>query len=494
MSINSPWSPVDGGLGASLATVDAILKEDYQSVIRDQLHREMVILQVFQKGKAPWNGKQFIVPLRVGGNTGIGMRGEGAQLPDAGKQRFVRILNSAKFLYGAFRVGGPDIAAAANGGAMGLANTINDEMKFLVEDIKDYVDTKMYHGGKVKGYVNEKPTAIAATTTNPWAAVGDEESATVDYAGDFSYFTLCDPAVEATWIRVELVEQAGYTKVEPTADGQLYVTEVDETLGTVTLAIVSVAAATTISAATFAAIPDDVPMALQLADKGDSAASLAALNFPAGGTAQGGFRFDKTAAGSDDNNAALEFSGIMDNLSNPDHHGQLRDGSASAEPLLRATVLCVNEAGNGENVDFSAINIHRIQEALDIMRNKSRRRPDILLTNPLTRHKYLAIAGLTQNVAAGAVTGVDLGSNDDALGYAGIPMKVDSNCPKKLIFGLHTAAWKLYELKPGDFDDTDGKILHQVAGYDRYEGFWKWYLELICDYPSANLVVCGFNV
>jgi len=91
--------------GSTIAILQDILKEDYQGAVRDQLHREMRLLQLFEKGKASWSGKDFVVGLRVGKNAGIGFRGEeglGAILPTAGNQKFLKILNRAKFLYGSF--------------------------------------------------------------------------------------------------------------------------------------------------------------------------------------------------------------------------------------------------------------------------------------------------------------------------------------------------------------------------------------------------------
>ena len=496
MSILPPSGWTGGpATGTSLSAIQAILKEDYQDAIRDQLHRDLRILQLFEKGKASWNGRQFIIPMRVGGNTGVSFKGEGSQLPNAGSQRFVRILNSAKFLYARFQVGGPDIAAAANGGAMGLVSTVSDEMTYLVEDVKDYADKKMYHGGQVKGFIVEKAAGLTtATGGSAWSTAGDEETLTLQYFGDHSYFDECVAGTPSTWVRVDIVRQDTMAVCAPTNLGQVYVVASDASASpasTITLAVVETAGGAsqldlTLSGLSIAA---EVPFSVSLADKGVAAAPHATLGAVLN---EGGFRFDKTAAGYSssnvDYNAALEFSGLIDNLANVDHHGVSR----ATEATLRSTVLCYSEASVGEAVAMSSGNINRIQKVIDVMRNKSRRKPDVLITNPLTRHKYIGAASLTQNVQAGSISGLDLGTNEDSLGFAGIPMQVDSNCPPGMLFGLHTASWKVFELKPGDFDDTDGKILHQVAGYDRYEGFWKWYLELICDYPSANMIVVGF--
>ena len=388
MAYNTPWTVSNG---ASLATIDSILKEDYQGAVRDQLHREVKLLQLFSKGKASWNGKQFIISMRVGGTeTGVGFRGEGDNLPDADKQKFVRIFNSAKFLYGVFEVGGPDIAASANGGSMALANTLHDEMQYLVEDIKDFADKKMYHGGQVKGLINEKAAAaLAVAGAVPWAVVTDEDSQSFEYCGDYSYFSDCVAATPSTWVRVKLVEMTDYTEIplgsSGATEGQLYVIDggaAQEALGKITLGLVNAGAAascdfqagattTTVGTVTYT-VKQGAPVALLLADQ-DSSAAPAALT--TAGLIADGVRFNSTAAGTANANGALEFSGILDNLCNPSHHGEDRSsGVASKADKLQSTVLCM-VSDSGTNDKKAAIAANRWQQTVDVMRNVSRRKP-----------------------------------------------------------------------------------------------------------------------
>ena len=476
--------------GSTITLLQDILKEDYQGAVRDQLHREMRLLQLFEKGKASWSGKDFVVGLRVGKNSGIGFRGESGALPAAGNQKFLKILNRAKFLYGSFEVGGPDIAASSNGGSMALANSLHDEMKFLVEDVKDFADKMLFTGGKVKGLINEQK-ATSATGGTGAAAAG---AATFEYSGDHTPFRDCvtGSGNAATWVRVEAVGMDDYnvaassgTTAALGANSELYVSASDEAAGTIELTVVS----TSGSGQTFSTVgvADGVATAIQLADSAGSVGKYFHGN-----------------TGTPDDDSKLQYSGILDNLCNPAHHGIARDGisvaaavsaspesGAAAADELQSTVLCMTEASPCAR---GAISPARMQKALDLVRNQSKRRPDIWLTNPLTRHKYIAAATLTQNVNAGSASGVDFGSVEQKLGFAGIPVEVDSNCPKSMIVGLNTGSWKLYELQPGDFDDTDGKILHKISGEDRYEGNWKWYCQLVCEYPNQNVVICGYTI
>ena len=495
--------------GSTITLLQDILKEDYQGAVRDQLHREMRLLQLFEKGKASWSGKDFVVGLRVGKNTGIGFRGESvagspATLPTAGNQRFLKILNRAKFLYGSFEVGGPDIAASSNGGSMALANSLHDEMKFLVEDVKDFADKMLFTGGKVKGLINEQkvldPAAAGAGTTAATAA--GAVSATFQYSGDHTPFASCltGAANVATWVHVEAVgmddynvaTSGGASTVNLDAGGELYVSASDEAAGTIELTVYG-------------------PAGTNFSTLGVADGSAIAIQLETAGTI-GTYWVGNAAF--PDNDPLLQYSGILDNLCNPAHHGIARDGAsvtaaaagsaAKAADELQSTILNMSDAAAVEAVTGVAssavggarvaIDSGRMQKALDVVRNESKRRPDIWLTNPLTRHKYIASATLTQNVNAGSAGGVDFGSVEQKLGFAGIPVEVDSNCPKSMLVGLNTGAWKLYELQPGDFDDTDGKILHKISGEDRYEGNWKWYCQLVCEYPNQNVVICGYDI
>jgi len=471
--------------GSTITLLQDILKEDYQGAVRDQLHREMRLLQLFEKGKASWSGKDFVVGLRVGKNAGIGFRGEGGALPTAGNQKFLKILNRAKFLYGSFEVGGPDIAASSNGGSMALANSLHDEMKFLVEDVKDFADKMLFTGGKVKGLINEQK----ATTPTGGTGAANAVSTSFEYSGDHTPFAGCvtGAANAATWVRVEAVGMDDYKVADDIAAGtasvklgdavangaELYVSASDEAAGTIELTVLS--QVTGSDALDTTGVEDGVAVAIQLAS---SAGSV-------------GKYFHGNAATPDDD-SALQYSGILDNLCNPVHHSIARDDSATnGATELQSTVLCMTEASPCAR---AAISPARMQKSLDMVRNQSKRRPDIWLTNPLTRHKYIAAATLTQNVNAGSAGGVDFGSVEQKLGFAGIPVEVDSNCPKSMVIGLNTGSWKLYELQPGDFDDTDGKILHKISGEDRYEGNWKWYCQLVCEYPNQNVIICGYTI
>ena len=61
-----------------------------------------------------------------------------------------------------------------------------------------------------------------------------------------------------------------------------------------------------------------------------------------------------------------------------------------------------------------------------------------------------------------------------------------------MIIAVKLDSWKLAELKAGDFADLDGAILSRMLNKDSWEGFWRWYHQIVCCYPNANGVVYGY--
>lgn len=118
--------------------------------------------------------------------------------------------------------------------------------------------------------------------------------------------------------------------------------------------------------------------------------------------------------------------------------------------------------------------------------------------NPVMRVEYTS---LLQGVgAANLYKDIEGAKNGDAgftsLGYAGIPMKVSRHMPKGSIAFLQPKTWRLLELDQKGFADLDGSILSRVAGAgatDAYEGFYKWYYEVVCHRPNANAVLTAVD-
>jgi uncharacterized ubiquitin-like protein YukD len=123
-------------MGFDLTAASAVLKEDYQSPIREQLNNDNYVINKLVQKKQEATGKEFYVPLHVGRNNGVGYRAEGAALPTAGSQKYKQSVANCKYLYGTIEITGPTIASMRNDKGA-FIRAVESEMKGLLRDLKD---------------------------------------------------------------------------------------------------------------------------------------------------------------------------------------------------------------------------------------------------------------------------------------------------------------------------------------------------------------------
>ena len=66
-------------------------------------------------------------------------------------------------------------------------------------------------------------------------------------------------------------------------------------------------------------------------------------------------------------------------------------------------------------------------------------------------------------------------------------------CPYGTMFFIDRSSVKVYKQRDFGFDDTDGRVLNKIAGYDAFEAFIKVYLNLGSEAPNRNAVIRGIN-
>lgn len=117
--------------GQTLALADAVLKDDYQGPVRDQINNDCKITAQAIKNRRDFAGRRAIVPLKVSRNTGIGARLEGEVLPAAGNAGYVDQLVTVKSNYGKMRLTRHVIAAMKSdrGSFLRAIQSETDELK-----------------------------------------------------------------------------------------------------------------------------------------------------------------------------------------------------------------------------------------------------------------------------------------------------------------------------------------------------------------------------
>lgn len=432
---------------ATKLTLDAVLKDYYIGPLQEQLNNEVMVLNMFEKAKITWAGRQGVVPVHVGRNVGVaggvGFRAESGTLPTAYNQVTKQLTFTAAYLYGRFQVTGPAIASAAKGGTASFIGALELEMDKLKDDVRNQADRAMTSGGRVVGFLNQRKAEGAAAT---W-----------EFRGDFAKIA------------------AAYTA----KGGNVDVAVVDCSNATLTGEAVTYEFITTLAAldtthAGFNPSAGTVRLTNALDTTGVAAGFGAALVIS-------------------DTNPALDYlntepTGIYGNLGYVSLFGVDR-GSVAADATALQSVIMTQDVDNDGNAE--ALTLERMQQVIDSISVTSGMDIDVIMMNPIMRSRYTGlIAGNIFKPVEKATTG-DGGFL--GLSYGGVPIKSARHVDTGLILFLNTKCWKLAVLEDGKFADLDGSVLSRVSGNDSWEGFYKWYYNHYCYRPNANGVLTGIT-
>ena len=188
-----------------------------------------------------------------------------------------------------------------------------------------------------------------------------------------------------------------------------------------------------------------------------------------------------------------EPSGIFTNLADTSLFNIDRgDTDGGDAVILKSTVFtqAITAAGTAEDLSLA-----RLQNLLDEIYLLSGATPNVWLINPTMRQKYIAL--LQMNIQMNPqqpIKAADGGFKVDGLGYAGIPFKVSRHCPRGMWIAMKTDSWKMAELQSGGFADDDGAVLSRESGKDAWEGFYRWYYQLVCSKPNTNGILVGIEL
>ena len=438
--------------GATIESINDVLKEFYISPLQEQLNNEVMVLELFEKAKISWAGKQGIVPVHVSRNTGVSFKAEDADLQASGKQGVNRLVFTAAYLYGRFEVTGPAIASAAKGGTASFIGALELEMDKLKNDIRDKANRTLVSGGSLVGFLHQKQTTTGAGTED-WEFRGDYSKigdALTEKGGAFAVklIDLSNSTLTASTTAYEYL-QAGETVALSAADG---------VAGTVTLADVDSAAANTDTTGVSAGYA----IGVEIADAGVEA-------------------FDS------------EPIGIYGNMALRSHFTVERDhGTTTGSTELQSIVLSQSTADSTGDTTDADLSLERMQQCLDSVLTVSGMESNLIMMHPAQRTKYIGLLnGNVWQLADKATTG-DGGFL--GLSYGGIPIKTSRHVDNGIVIFMETKCWKLAVLEDGKFADLDGNVLSRVTGKDNWEGFYKWYYNHYCYRPNAQVLLTGLTI
>ena len=455
-------------MSASLQTLQEILKEFYLGPVQEQINQEVMVYELFDKASVEWSGRNVIIPLHIARNPSTGFRAEGGTLPGTpgvvgdlpvGNQTYEQLFVTAKFLYGRFSLTGPAISAA-RAGSNSFISYVEAEMNKLVDDVKNASNRTMVSGGRCVGFTHQKANIAAG---NP-----------VEFSGDTQ--KLNDVAVIAAalgginGISVKFVRTDTYADI---TGGVCEVSAASVANGTFTIPGASAVGYNSL------AVPTGVAIAVVIDDT--RAAVLTALQ-------NAGFFLDAEPLGIYGNLFATPLSGVQDG---GDDYFRI-DRSAAANAALRSTGRCIS--GGGGTDPRAPVSLDALQSTMDAVLVEAGVEPNYLFIHPSMRSEYTALLVATSGQL---FTMTDSAKNGDggftSLGFNGIPLKTSRHIDRGLVVMLKTDSWKITELESKGFADLDGNVLSRTLNRDAYEGYYRWYYNLVCMRPNANAVLTGLD-
>ena len=153
---------------ATMANVDAALKDDYQPLIREQLRNYWMLLMQIESNSKDVRGRQAVLSLHVGRNSGVGARAAGAALPAAGRQSYAEQRVAIIRNYARIGIDGDLIeASASDDGA--FDRMLEAELKGAMTDLKNDVSRQLFNDSTKSiaqcGVTSASTTVVLTTPT-----------------------------------------------------------------------------------------------------------------------------------------------------------------------------------------------------------------------------------------------------------------------------------------------------------------------------------------
>lgn len=415
----------------STTEIGKLLTEFFLSPVQEQLNRETIALDLFEKARVNWAGRIAIIPVHIGATGGEVVYSDAGTVPLAREQTFAKLSVEARRLLARFEIDGMVMTAARKGNTDQVINWMEGSMDLLTEDVRDKMNQAVFSGGQVFGFVTPYDAGghagLAVVNNVPF--FGDIQKL---FDEDFAGAALCSLIQVDTGVAV---------------DAGVGISNVDLTACTCTL--------------TFAGGINAAESATVLAVEVTTTFAVAPATY------------DEEPVGIYGNIGIQTLFGVDRSVAG---NASLRSNSFKPDPLaVRA-----------------ALTLDVIQTAIDSVLNASGEDIDTLFMNPLQRQTYTAL--LTANMQtitdrAGRGDGGFTG-----LSYGGVDIRSSRACGRGGMILMSIKHWKLLQLDQGGFADFDGSALSRVASSDAAEGYYRHYYNTACTRPNAQAVIAGINI
>jgi hypothetical protein len=427
--------------GANVTTIGNILKEYYMGPVNEQLNNEVLLLSRLESRSEDLVGKRAYVPLHTGRSTGIGARGELADLPAAGSQAYDKAVYDLKYLYGRVQVSGPSMAKSKSD-AGAFLQILKGELDGVRNDLKKDLARQVYGDG----------TGIIAGVAAIAAATGSAQVVTLDSA-------------------------------EALRKGQLYVGMKIDVLNE------SNAVASGGSNLTISAISLSAP-SITLATTGLEASNANEASFS---VTRAGAISDATYP-SDANRLSNEVDGIQRIVSAATSNslGGI-SVTTSANTWWDNQRIVLDGSTNDTNPDIAGVqtgvSLDLVQKAMNLVRLQGASPSVILTTLGIQRDFYSLLQDQVRYTEP-----TTFRSGFSVLEYAGMPLVADIEAPYGKMYILDESTLKVFSDQDFHFLDGDGNTLRQVPDKDAYEAVMVRYMNLGATKRSNQIVISGIKV
>jgi hypothetical protein len=426
--------------GATLTTVDSILKEYYLGPVVEQLNNEVLLLSRLESRSEDLVGKAAFVPLHYGRSSGIGAVGESAALPSAGNQTYTRAEYDLKYLYGRIQVTGPSMAKTKSD-AGAFLQTLKGELDGVRNDLRKDLARQIYGtGSAVIATASAQTWTSGATTTNTltlasWEALKKGQI----YAGQ----------------KVDLLSYssgAPTVLVSATVDS---VTIVGATDSTITISFTSTTPTSAWATSTIV-----------------RTGAVASQNRYALGT------------------RSNEIDGLA-RIVTSSAPSSSSSGNSGYQTVGKIDAYANSFWDNQRVAVSGALTIMKIQQALNLARQQAAN-PSLMITSLGVQREFYRLLQANQQFVEPGKTSYEAGFS--TLMYAGMPVVADIDAPWSTMYVLDESTLKVFSDQDFHFLDADGNTLRQVSNYDAYEAIMVRYMNLGATNRNKNVVMTGITV
>lgn len=176
-------------------TADAVLKEDYQPVVREQLNQGIAFLQQIEKNDKDFEGRRAVLALHVSRNSGVGARAAGGTLPTAGQQGYAEQRVPVYRNYGRGQIDGGVIKQMRSDKGS-FVRAVESETRGIVNDLKRDYSRQIF--GTADGVIASTGLTSNSTTINLASTTSTTQLRQLDVGASLDIGTVASPTAQST--------------------------------------------------------------------------------------------------------------------------------------------------------------------------------------------------------------------------------------------------------------------------------------------------------